>query len=105
MIGRHTIEELRQYATDKAKNLKLEPYIAKTDGDIEVRNCPNLGDYLPKGWTITNTYFVDSSGFGADDEPALTFGQFLNKVRAGYGYAIYEAGEFQVYIREYKKEK
>ena len=36
-------------------------------------------------------------------ECALVFSDFLSKVKAGYYYGIREAGQFQVYIGEYKK--
>jgi hypothetical protein len=46
--------------------------------------------------------FVDSSGYGADDEGALTMAQFIDTIRtlgAGYAYGIEETGQFQVNIR------
>jgi len=46
---------------------------------------------------------VDNSGFGSDDETALTPANFLAKVRAGFFYGIIEQGQFQVYIGEFKK--
>jgi hypothetical protein len=46
---------------------------------------------------------VDSSGFGEAGEPALTLRQFLGKIKTGCGYAITEAGQFQVYIGEFEK--
>ena len=90
-------------ATLEARGQKLEPYIAKCNGDTEVKKCWRLGDYTPKGWQKVETYFVDNSGLGANDELALTFRQFLGKVKQGYGYSIGEAGQFQVYIHEYKR--
>ena len=65
-------------------------------------SIPFIGEYVPRGWTRTaSTYFVDSSGFGGPGELALTFGQFLDKVIPGRGYAVVEAGQFQVYVAEY----
>lgn len=78
-------------------------YKAKSNGDIGVRGCKLIGEKIPLGYELTNTYFVDSSGFGQEGEIALTLGQFLNKVKAGLYYAIKEAGQFQVYINEFKK--
>ena len=49
----------------------------------------------------TDRFFVDSSGWGQEDEPALTINQFLKKIKAGKYYAIIEAGQFQVYVGEY----
>ncbi len=78
-------------------------YFAKCDKDTGVKACKVLGDYTPTGYKIVNTFFVDNSGFGQVGEMALTFSQFLNKVKKGYCYAIKEVGQFQVYINEYIK--
>ena len=78
-------------------------YRAKINGDVGVKACKIIGDNIPLGYELTDTFFVDNSGWGADGELALTFEQFLKKVKAGYFYAIKEAGQFQVYISEFKK--
>ena len=56
-----------------------------------------------------NPIFVDSSGFGADNEPALSIRQFkmrlVDNLQYGYGYGIYEQGQFQVYVQAYKTPK
>jgi len=78
-------------------------YRAKTNGDIGVKGCKVIGDSIPLGYELTESFFVDSSGFGTRGEMALTFDQFLAKVKAGYYYAIKEAGQFQVYINEFKR--
>ena len=69
---------------------------------------PFLGDYVPPGWTKTDEeWFVDSSGFGQESEPALTVVAF-KKVLAEYvhdfpgrGFGITSAGQFQVYVAAY----
>lgn len=78
-------------------------YRAKTDRDLGVRGCKIIGNDIPLGYELVETFFVDSSGFGSKGELALTFEDFLDKVRAGFYYGIKEAGQFQVYIGEYKK--
>ncbi|MBW8002565.1 MAG: hypothetical protein FVQ80_11165 [Planctomycetes bacterium] len=75
---------------------------AKTDGDKNVFKVKEV-DETPEGFTETNEYFIDSSGFGGDDEPALTPDQFLKKVKAGKYYAITGQGQFQVFVGEYEK--
>jgi hypothetical protein len=48
---------------------------------------------------------VDSSGFGAENEMALTQDGWISAIReagAGYAYAIVEAGQFQVVIAIFK---
>ena len=73
-----------------------------------VRHIPNLGDRTPRGFTKVEDLFVDASGFGGDNEPALSQGQFLAKVKAngpGFYYSICETGQFQVYIRVMTKNR
>ena len=59
--------------------------------------------FLPKGWTLEEVHFVDSSGFGRSGEGALTVDEFIKVVKPGYGYVITGIGQFQVYISEFKK--
>ena len=66
---------------------------------------PFIGDWRPRGWKLVETYFVDASGFGSEGEPALTIRQFAGKVKAGMGYAVIEAGQFQVYVGEFRPPK
>lgn len=101
-MGIETIKTENEKATRKAKRESRKPYIALSDCDSGVTACPLLGDYIPKGYYISNTYFVDNSGLGAEDEIALTYSQFLDKVRKGHGYAISSVGQFQVYINEFR---
>ena len=103
MLSLEYIKAQNDKATLEARGQKLEPYIAKCDSDRQVKKCWRLGDYIPKGWKLVNTYFVDNSGLGTNDEPALSFGQFLSKVKKGYGYAIGDVGQFQIYINEYQR--
>jgi len=103
MMDLETIKSENAKAVRKARKDRKLPYIAACNADGGVFKCPRLGDYIPKGWKVINTYFVDSSGFGSEGESALTASQFQNKVKQGYGYAIQDAGQFQVYIREYSQ--
>lgn len=77
-------------------------YKAKEDRDEGVFKCKAIDD-TPDGYTETNEYFVDSSGFGCEGEPALTPDQFLSKVKEGRYYAITGQGQFQVFVAEYEK--
>ena len=77
-------------------------YRAKINGDEGVFKAPKTRrDVL--GYELVEKYFVDSSGFGAEDEPALTISHFLQKVKAGYYYGITGEGQFQVYVGEFKR--
>lgn len=80
-----------------------KPLKAHTDKDKNVFKSPQTKESI-KGYTITNRFFVDNSGFGTESESALTPNQFLNNVRAGFYYGITSVGQFQVYITEFKKD-
>lgn len=82
----------------------MKPYIAKCDGDSGVFKCPKCSK-LARGFHLITTHLVDNSGFGADDEPALTPRQFLDMVKSGRGYGIVEEGQFQVIIGEFFPKK
>ena len=90
-------------ATEIEKNNNTMPYVAKSNGDKNVFGCDYIGNYIPDGWEVSQKFFVDASGWGRENEMALTPGIFLRKVKKGLGYAITEKGQFQVYITEFKK--
>lgn len=103
MMSLESIRSMAEEAAVEAARESKQPYVAFEDKDTGVFRCPFLGDYIPDGWEETDELFVDASGFGADDEPALTKEQFINKVKSGYGYAVSQAGQFQVYVRVFKR--
>jgi hypothetical protein len=104
MVDLATINKMNRESGMKARKSGREPFVLRSDSDRDdLRKIPNFGTYRPKGWHLVRTLFVDSSGFGASDEPAMTFGQFSKEAKVGYGYAIVEAGQFQVYIGEFKR--
>jgi len=88
-------------ATKKARKHNLQPYIALCDNDKGVLSCELLGYAIPQGWQPTQSFFVDSSGFGSDNESALTIDNFIKEVRQGFGYALTSIGQFQVNIQEF----
>lgn len=109
MMDPRVIHENALKAARRAARLKRIPLVIELE-DIPLLSSgkpirggfPFLGDYIPKGWKRTgNSFFVDSSGFGREGEPALTLNQFLQKVKPSLGYAVVEAGQFQVYVAEY----
>jgi len=116
-----SIEYIQALSEDRgleAKALGLEPKVVDVNSPFlteDLRSLPNLGDYVPEGWEQVTRYFVDASGYGAPDEPAMTFDQFRTQVRtvlAGqdlleindrvYGWGIVEQGQFQIYIGLFK---
>jgi hypothetical protein len=101
-------------ACRKAAKAGLFPYVPLHEDEIETYPpfpFPNLGDYRPKGWKLVDTLFVDSSGFGADDEPAMSVRQLkakLNELQRSdetYGYGIVEAGPFQLHLGVFERRK
>ena len=97
-----TIQAMSEEAALTAEEEGQEP--AVYNGDFEaICPIPNLGTYIPEGWDKVNEYFVDSSGFGTEGEPALTIEQFKSKLIKGRGYAVIEAGQFQVYVGEFEQ--
>jgi hypothetical protein len=110
MMAIETIRRMSREAAVKAARAHKVPFTVTQDDIVELLagrtgtiQFPFLGDYVPKGWELTDTLFVDSSGFGRPGEPALTQFQFYTRLKPGYGYAITEAGQFQVYIGEFRK--
>jgi hypothetical protein len=108
MLSPATIAELCRRQARIAARHKRVPLIVEAEdqqsGDRlahHLRGIPNIGSHRPPGWTLVGTHFVDKSGLGARNEPALTFVQFLGVVQAGLGYAIIEEGVFQAVIGEF----
>ncbi len=99
MYSLETIKDMNRKAAKKA--VGRQPWVAAKDGDENVKTIPDFGDYRPKDWKLVEEHFVDSSGCGGYDEPALTFNQFLKEVKEGRGYAIIEQGQFQIYVGEF----
>ena len=87
---------------------QINPITFKTQEDINniemLKKIPLLINEDPENYKKTNTFFVDSSGFGQEDEIALTINQFIDKLKIGFSYGIVDSGQFQVYINEYKKD-
>jgi hypothetical protein len=116
MMSLEAIRELSREAAEQAAEEQQEPYRVEQEDIDDARarlkagrtprfRFPFLGDYIPEGWARTDTapLFADSSGFGRESEPALTPRQLVEKLRAGYGYAIIAAGQFQAYVAEYEE--
>jgi len=103
MMGLAQIVRENEKATNEAQQGGVQPYVATEDQDEGVFGCPRIGDFTPKGWKEVDELFVDMTGFGSDDEPALTKTQFTNKIQEGLGYGISEVGQFQCYIRVFDR--
>ena len=103
MMSLEAIEYENKKAEDRARKNRSKLFVAQTNGDVNIRTAPYIGDYTPEGWRQTETFFVDSSGMGGQNEPALTFDQLIAEVKQGYGYALVSVGQFQVYIAEFRR--
>jgi hypothetical protein len=114
MMDMATVRYYARKAGSAARREGLEPYQPTGLADIDFANpgfrIPNLGTYVPTGWRRTeDVWFVDKTGWGREDEPALTVPRFVEKIReyfsthstAGFG-VIYE-GEFQVYVAAFER--
>jgi len=85
-----------------------EPHVP--DSAEEIRGYPpvpfpDLQEFESTEWKDTEkSWFVDSSGTGADNEPALTISQFKLKLEAyhkanpTHGFGLTGVGQFQVYV-------
>ena len=112
MMSLETIRALsRKAARDSARKGQL-PYMVWPE-DLETWKAtiaagrlpslpfPFIGSRNPRGYKKVEEYFVDSSGFGQEGEPALTIAQLVNRIKVNHAYAITETGQFQVRISEY----
>lgn len=86
---------------DVIKAVKLQ--LKNGESPEALRLIPFIGDHVPDGFELVEEHFVDSTGWGHEDEPALTIGQFAEKLRNGRFYAITQSGQFQIFIGEFRK--
>lgn len=105
-------QQMNRLADDAAKRAKRNGLKPQRD------NIPFLGDYVPKGYRridapnepremgcVEGYLFVDASGWGAPNEPALTQDEFLAYKEANPTllFGITEAGQFQVVVGVYER--
>lgn len=110
MMSLSTIRDMQAEAAERAAEEGMVPFVTWPEDLARIRAeqrfpFPFIGDYVPRGWTLEDTYFVDASGFGEPGEPAMTAEQFMRVLEefVGSGWAITEAGQFQVYVGRYSK--
>lgn len=112
------MNSLNEAIGKKAKRMNLAPYFLKNSKKLDKMPpypFPNLGTFANHYDEImeeVETFFVDSSGFGREGEPALTQKQFhealkelIDKHPEGLYIAISGEGQFQIYITAWKKKK
>ena len=115
MMSIDTIAEINRERAAEAAQEGMEPFVFFSDEEIDQLPfpIPAIGDHRPEGWEMVESHMVDSSGFGADNEPALTFRQFQSLIRQQIvehaeqgktvGWAIISEGQFQVFVGEFTK--
>ena len=118
MMSASAIRSLSREAAEEAAAENKEPLVLEPEDVEDWRtrcgvSIPNLGDHRPAGWDIVGDYddwlFVDKSGMGAPDEPALTISQFLDRMEQlvaehpDWGYGIVEEGQFQLYVAAFRR--
>jgi len=94
----------------------VEPYVFDNPKVLENKGFirfpfPILTDMLlSEDWEETDMrWFVDSSGFGNSDEPALTIGEFQMRLlkyldkHPDHGFGVTGAGQFQCYVTAYRR--
>jgi hypothetical protein len=120
------IIELNDEATKRACQERLEPYALDEIGLKMLRErftgfpFPMLGDHVAEGWERVDVleegfdaratagdpyrgFFVDKSGFGGDDEPAMSVAELLDALKPGYGYGLCNEGQFQITVAVYRR--
>jgi|2_EtaG_2_1085320.scaffolds.fasta_scaffold35450_3 hypothetical protein len=114
MWGLETIRQINEEAATAARGDGNAPYcigVADSLDEWPPFPFPHLGyacDDVDQEHDRLDTCLVDRSGFGAEDEPALTALAFRNRLgtlREQHGalmVALEEIGQFQVYIAIWK---
>lgn len=117
MMSIETIRAMADEAAEKAARENMVPYVYWDEDEVSRRGnfpFPFLGDYVPHGWEVIDDLelFCDSSGFGTDDEPALSERQLRAKIirtiresTDTIGWGITQVGQFQLYVQGYRKLK
>lgn len=117
MMSIESIRALSRKAALEAAANKREPFLleaedledlrARVEGARETNGplfpFPFIGNYRPKGWKLVKRLFVDTSGFGTDNEPALSVSKLAAALESGFGYALVEVAQFQAYLGVFRK--
>ncbi len=113
MMSIETIHAMARRAARLSRERHQEPYHPQSLSEIDKFPpfpFPFLGPRCPRGWKRADkVWFVDSSGFGREGEPALTIAQFKRELREWFehhpacGFAVIEAGQFQVYVAAFER--
>jgi hypothetical protein len=114
------IRQLAEEATILARRDGLRPTLAteitRTYRRTHRLNIPNLGDYVPEGWTridhLIEPVFVDTTGVNKDRESIVISGNELyqralqhTKGESSFviGYGVIETGQTQALVAAYRR--
>ena len=110
MMSIEYILALADEAGEVAKEAGEEPYVYQVEETVGAPfPFPNLGSYRPLGWEMGEYHTVDKTGWGAEDEPALTHRQLVALIesvreeRPNTGWAIIEEGQFQLVVAQFRQ--
>ena len=111
MMSLDVIAAVNNDIAQRAAQQGLVPYVpVNADEATSPFFCPNIGSLQPRGWRKTSaSWFVDKTGHGFDDEPALTWKQFRRQLAGyllrhpGHGFAITEEAEFQCVVSAFRR--
>ena len=119
MMSLQQIAEFSRAAARRTRRLGVVPVTIPIEAIVtcssiadlraEGYKIPFIGDRRPKGFKpLGEPLFVDTSGFGRDDEPALSFRQSILAMRriveehGSVAWATISHGQFQAYLQAYK---
>jgi len=118
MMSLATIRHMSDEQARKASAVRKVPYVPFDVEEVERWGTggkpfpfPNLGSYRPHGWILEDELFCDASGFGGENEPALSPRKLREKVKEiiggdeskTYGFAITDVGQFQLYVGVFER--
>lgn len=113
MMSPRTIKALADEHAEIARTKDLKPWYPRDEHEVDQYvNIPFLGSYRPDGFVLTDSYLVDKTGLGRENEPAMTQDRFKETVKRNFrlgvehdaplGYAVIEEGPFQVVVGVFK---
>lgn len=111
MLSPEYIHSENERAAAEAAKFQHIPFMV-WPGDIEKWRTgeslpipfPTLGDYLAPGYEFEgDARMVDTSGMGAENEPAMSLNQMFDWLQADKAYAFVSHGQFQSYIQCYRR--
>lgn len=114
MMSLQSIKQANRERAAEAAAENLTPYVYFDTNEVDAHEgfpFPHLGDYEPYGWELVDEHFVDATGLGSANEPALTVNAFrelikseIRNAESTLGWAIVEAGQFQVYVGQFVRD-